>query len=265
MRSLLAESNLNTVCKEAKCPNQWECFSNKTATFMILGSKCTRNCKYCAVEHGPDSLPDLDEAERVGKAAKTLDLSYVVVTSVTRDDLPDGGASIFADTIIKIREHNPKALVEVLIPDFKGNEANLKMVLKAKPTVLNHNIETVSCLFPKIRPGADYHQSLKLLKASSEIATNIPAKSGIMLGLGETDSDIQETINDLLEYGCSILTMGQYLQPSKKHVPVDRFIHPDEFKKWETKALGMGFKSVAAGPFVRSSYNSRKLYKDIRK
>ena len=264
VRSLISESNLNTVCQEAKCPNQWECYSNRTATFMILGARCTRNCRYCAVENGPDGLPAADEPQRVAEAAKLLGLSYVVVTSVTRDDLPDGGAGIFAETIRQTRAANPEALVEVLIPDFNGDPEALKTVLDAGPAVLNHNIETVAALFPEIRPGASYRQSLELLRRSGEHRPDIPVKSGIMLGLGETDEQIRETIGDLLSAGCAILTLGQYLQPSKAHVPVDRFIHPDTFAAWEEEARKMGFAAVAAGPFVRSSYDSRKLFLETR-
>ncbi len=262
------ESHLHTVCEEARCPNRWECFSNRTATFMILGNKCTRSCRYCAVGSGwPNGQFAEDEADRVAKAAEKLNLNYVVVTSVTRDDLNDGGASVFAETILKIKETIPHALVEVLIPDFNGNHDSLHRVLDAEPSVLNHNIETVPSLFPVIRPGADYHRSLCLLSESSRYAPEIPVKSGIMLGLGETDDETEKTLYDLKKSGCSIVTLGQYLQPSKSHVPVDRFVHPDDFKKWEEKARAIGFQNIAAGPLIRSSYKSKQLYqqwKDTR-
>ncbi len=265
IKTLIADSHLYTVCEEAKCPNKWECFSNQTATFMILGNKCTRNCRYCAVEQGPNGQPETDEADRVAKAIKTMQIKYAVITSVTRDDLNDGGASVFADTIQKIKKVNPDTLVEVLIPDFQGNGDSLHKVLDAKPTVLNHNIETVRSLYPTIRPEADYDRSSNLLFESNRYTPDIPVKSGIMLGLGETDDEIEGTLLDLKSAGCSIVTLGQYLQPSRHHVQVDRFIHPEEFKKWKEKARKIGFRSVASSPLVRSSYNSKKLYKECEK
>jgi len=258
--SLIKKGGLHTVCQEAKCPNQFECFSKKTATFMIMGSKCTRNCRFCNVEQGPDRLPDPDEPVRVAEAVEKMGLAYVVITSVTRDDLPDGGAEYFARTISEIRNRVPKALVEVLIPDFQGNYEALKTILDAKPNVLNHNIETVPRLYNTVRPQAVYKRSLELINRVKNYSPEIPAKSGIMLGLGEVDDEIYQTLEDLFSYGCSILTIGQYLQPSKKHLPVHRFIRPEEFDSWKKTALKIGFSEVASGPFVRSSYHAGDMY-----
>lgn len=206
----------------------------------------------------------MDEAEQVAKAAKAMHLDYVVVTSVTRDDLNDGGASLFAETIREIKKANSDTRVEVLIPDFQGNGDQLHIVLDAEPAVLNHNIETVRSLYSTIRPEADYDQSLNLLSESKQCAPEIPTKSGMMLGLGETDKEIEKTLYDLIEAGCSMVTLGQYLQPTKFHIPVDRFIHPDDFQKWKEKAHKIGFTAVASGPLVRSSYHAKKLYHECR-
>ncbi len=260
VRALLGRGKLHSVCQEAKCPNIWECFSQETATFLILGDRCTRNCRFCAIAHGPSGPPDPEEPARVGEAAKEMGLSYVVVTSVTRDDLPDGGAGLFAETIKEIREKMPNVLVEVLIPDFQGNTGALQTVLDAGPNVLNHNLETVPRLYPGARPEAVYGRSLDLLKNARAYAPDIPTKSGLMLGLGESPEEVKQTLEDLLGVGCKILTLGQYLQPSKQHLPVERFIPPEEFDKWREKALGMGFSEVASGPFVRSSYHAKELY-----
>lgn len=260
VRGLLKSSRLNTVCREADCPNRWECYSNKTAAFLIMGSKCTRNCRFCAVEHGPIEPPDPDEPARVAQAAEELGLKYVVVTSVTRDDLPDGGAECFAETIRNIRERLPDALVEVLIPDFKGDPEALQTVLRARPDVLNHNIETVRRLYPTVRPEADYRRSLDLFRNVSQFDSSIPTKSGLMLGLGEKKAEILDTFSDLLEAGCRILTLGQYLQPSRSHLPVQRFATPAEFDELGKTAREMGFKEVSSGPLVRSSYQAKKLY-----
>ncbi len=257
VRRLLGERGLHTVCQEAQCPNLWECFSRHTATFMILGSRCTRNCRFCAVDHGPSGGPDAGEPARVARAAKTMKLRYVVVTSVTRDDLPDGGAGMFAETILALREENPDVLVEVLIPDFQGEEAPLRTVIEAHPDVLNHNIETVSRLYPTVRPEAEYRRSLELLRRASQWDPTILTKSGVMLGLGETEEELREALDDLLASGCSILTLGQYLQPTRDHLPVQRYIPPEEFENWKEIALGMGFSEVASGPFVRSSFARR--------
>lgn len=260
VRSLITKGKLHTVCQEAKCPNQFECFSRKTATFLIMGPLCTRHCRFCSVEAGPSSPPDPEEPKRVAEASKRMGLHYVVITSVTRDDLPDGGAGLFAETITEIRKRIPRALVEVLIPDFQGNKDALYTVLKAGPDVLNHNIETVVRLYPTVRPEAIYERSLQLLERVRAYDDRIPVKSGMMLGLGETAEEVLQTLKDLYYSGCSILTIGQYLQPSKFHLPVERFVPPEEFEKWREKALQIGFAEVASGPFVRSSYHANDLY-----
>jgi lipoyl synthase len=264
VRAVLSKSKLHSVCQEAKCPNIWECFSQETATFLILGDRCTRNCRFCAIAHGPPGPPDPEEPARVGEAAKSMGLSYVVVTSVTRDDLPDGGAGLFAETIREIRKKMPNALVEVLIPDFQGNTGALQEVLDAVPNVLNHNLETVPRLYPSARPEAVYRRSLDLLKNARAYNPDIPTKSGLMLGLGESPEEVEQTLEDLLETGCNILTLGQYLQPSKEHLPVERFIPPSEFERWVEKALELGFSQVASGPFVRSSYHAKELFQAVR-
>ncbi len=260
VNSLLSEGKLHTVCQEAGCPNRWECFSRRTAAFMIMGSRCTRNCGFCAVNHGPSAPPDYGEPARVAEASQNMELRYVIVTSVTRDDLPDGGAVFFAKTIKEIHKRIPCASVEVLIPDFQGNEGALHVVLEAKPSVLNHNLETVERIYPSVRPGAAYRRSLELLKRVREYDSEIPAKSGLMLGLGEFPGEVRETLHDLFDAGCNILTLGQYLQPTRDHLPVERFVHPEEFDDWRKTALEMGFSAVASGPLVRSSYHAEELY-----
>jgi lipoic acid synthetase len=262
VRSLLSGGQLHTVCQEAKCPNQFECFSNRTATFLIMGSRCTRNCRFCNVDHGACMPPDPEEPVRVAAAARRMKLKYVVVTSVTRDDLCDGGASIFAETIRELRKEISDVVVEVLIPDFQGDYDALKTVLDARPDVLNHNIETVARLYDTVRPQAIYERSLELLRRVKEYTPDIPGKSGIMLGLGETDDEIRQTLQDLHDSGCRLLTMGQYLQPSKSHLPVERFVTPEEFDAWRETALEIGFTEVASGPFVRSSYHAKDLYQN---
>jgi lipoic acid synthetase len=261
IRQLLKSHALTTVCQEAKCPNQFECYGKGTATFMILGERCTRNCRFCAVGHQPEGLPDPKEAERVAEAVELLGLRYAVVTSVTRDDLADGGASFFAATISAIRARCPKTLVEVLIPDLQGSRQALAVILDAGPDVLNHNIETVAGLYKEVRPQAEYRRSLLLLRLAKKIRPQIPTKSGIMLGFGETHRELVQTWHDLLEAGCDILTMGQYLQPSTDHLPVHRFLPPEEFAELEKEALALGFSGVASGPFVRSSYQAERLYR----
>lgn len=265
IRNLLKNHDLTTVCREAECPNQFECYGKGTATFMILGERCTRNCRFCAVKHSPESLPEPAEPERVADAVAILGLRYAVVTSVTRDDLADGGASFFADTIQAIRKSSPKTLVEVLIPDLQGNWQALGTILNAGPDVLNHNIETVEDLYPEVRPQAKYGRSLELLHRAKEMAAKIPTKSGIMLGLGETHNEIETTWRDLLAVDCNILTMGQYLQPSRNHLEVKCFVPPEEFSDLEDKALSLGFAGVASGPLVRSSYKAEKLYRKALK
>ena len=264
VRDLVKKGRLHTVCQESKCPNIWECFSRRTATFLIMGPCCTRNCRFCAVDHGPPGLPDPQEPARIAEAAERMGLRYVVITSVTRDDLPDGGAGFFAQTIKEIRKRMPRAFVEVLVPDFQGNPGALKTVVEAHPDVLNHNLETVPRLYPSVRPEAAYRRSLELLKRTKQYQPAIPTKSGLMLGLGESPEEVRETLLDAVESGCRILTLGQYLQPSNEHLPVERFIHPEEFDNWREIALEMGFSEVASGPFVRSSYHAEDLYQTLR-
>ena len=264
IRRLLQTTHLHTVCQEACCPNMGECFSQGTATFLILGDRCTRNCRFCAVTHGPVDPPDLEEPSRVAEAVHAMKLRYVVVTSVTRDDLSDGGASVFSETIQSIRVKNPGAGVEVLIPDFRGDFKALKKVLEAQPDVLNHNVETVPRLYAMARPGAVYQRSIDLLKNVHQTDPDMPTKSGLMLGLGERPEEIRQVLKDLVDAGCSILTMGQYLQPSGQHLPVERFIPPEEFEEWRKKALEIGFREVVSGPFVRSSYHAQEIYQSLQ-
>jgi lipoic acid synthetase len=264
VRTLIDKGRLHTVCQEARCPNQFECFGANTATFLILGAKCSRNCRFCAVDHGLLEPPDNQEPLRVAQAVKAMALHYVVVTSVTRDDLEDGGAGLFAKTISTIRALTPDALIEVLIPDFMGNADALHTVLEAKPDVLNHNIETVARLYSRVRPQAVYERSLALLKRAAAYRPAIPVKSGLMLGLGETSDEIQQTLTDLYHHGCTILTLGQYLQPSPHHLPVHRFVTPRKFDQWRRKALEIGFREAASGPFVRSSYHAKKLFINLK-
>ncbi len=264
IRTLLSKSKLHTVCQEAKCPNLWECFSKKTATFLIMGSRCTRNCRFCNIEQGPMDALDPDEPKRVAHAVKNMGLRYVVITSVTRDDLPDGGAGHFAAVIKAVREQVSDALIEILIPDFQGDEDALHRVLDAGPDVLNHNIETVPRLYSTARPQAIYDRSLELLKRAAAYNPSIPGKSGLMVGLGETAAELQTTLQDLLDANCRILTIGQYLQPSKAHLPVKRFVPPEEFEQWRKTAQEMGFSEVASGPFVRSSYQAKDLYEAVK-
>ena len=262
VRQLLRRGRLHTVCQEAACPNQFECFSNKTATFLILGSKCTRNCRFCNIEHASSlPAPDLQEPIRVADAAVLLQLRYVVITSVTRDDLPDGGAGHFAAVIEEIRRRDQKVKIEVLIPDFRGDPRALKALLAAGPDVLNHNIETVPRIYPRVRPEADYRRSLALLKSVADFDPHIPIKSGLMLGLGETTEEVHQTLCDLFESGCRFLTVGQYLQPTANHLPVERFVPPDEFDALSERARAIGFEVAACGPFVRSSYHAREMYR----
>lgn len=260
VRSLLSKNRLHTVCEEAKCPNIWECFSKQTATFLIMGSRCSRNCRFCAILQGPVSPPDPFEPARLVQAVRELNLIYVVITSVTRDDLSDGGSGHFASVITMIRQELPQVKIEILIPDFQGDSECLKAVLQAGPQVLNHNIETVSRLYRTIRPEADYQRSLEILAKSRKLKPDLPVKSGMMLGLGETEKEIRQTLKDLLDSGCLILTLGQYLQPSKDHVPVHRFVPPEEFQDWKGLASEMGFVEVVSGPLVRSSYRAKEVY-----
>ena len=259
-RALLQSGRLHTVCQAADCPNIFECFSKHTATFMILGDHCTRDCAFCAVRHGALAAPDPDEPRRVAEATAQMGLTYVVVTSVTRDDLPDGGAEVFAETIHQLRRRIPGVTVEVLIPDFQGNSDALQTVLDARPDVLNHNVETVERLYPDVRPQADYRQSLTLLQRTRHLSPAIPTKSGIMLGLGETEAEIAQTLKDLRDVDCQMITIGQYLQPSPRHHPVAAYVPPEAFDRWGRLAQRMGFASVASGPFVRSSYQAGEAF-----
>ncbi len=256
MERLLSSLGLTTVCKNAACPNIGECFGRHTATFMIMGANCTRNCRYCKVEKGLPTPLDADEPANVAKAAKALGLTHTVVTSVTRDDLPDGGAEHFAKTILALKNALPDATVEVLIPDFKGEKSALKTVLDAKPDILNHNVETVPSLYSRVRPMAVYTRSLLLLGRAKEFDPTVHTKSGLMVGLGETEDEVLEVMDDLRDVGCDLLTIGQYLQPSPKHLEVAEYIPPEQFEAYKSAGLAMGFRYVASGPFVRSSYHA---------
>jgi lipoyl synthase len=260
-RALLRGTGVHTVCEEARCPNQWDCFSQTTATFLIMGPGCTRACRFCAVTHDARPVPDLSEPAKVAETALRMGLHHVVITSVTRDDLADGGASLFARTIEEVRVRMPQATVEVLIPDFQGNRLALQRVLAAHPDVMGHNIETVPRLYPSVRPGADYARSLDILRIARTGDSSLPVKSGLMVGLGESSEEIRQTLHDLREAGCTILTLGQYLQPSTSHLPVNRYVSPEEFDKWRTTALEIGLSAVASAPLVRSSYQASHLYR----
>ena len=255
---LTRELALNTVCREANCPNIGECWQRGTATFMILGSICTRSCGYCNVMHGKPGAVDASEPARLAEAVAALGLGYVVVTSVDRDDLPDGGAAVFADTIRAVRQRVANCRVEVLIPDFKGRARDLECVLDAGPDVLNHNLETVERLYRTARPGGRYGRALRLLDHARRHRPSTPTKSGIMVGLGESRDEILAALADLRGVGCDIVTIGQYLRPSVAHLPVARYYHPDEFKELKEHALGLGFRHVESGPLVRSSYHAHE-------
>ena len=254
VNNLIRDNKLHTVCKSAACPNQNECWNAGTATFMILGNVCTRGCRFCNVPKGRPEGLDLEEPGRVAYAVASLKLKYAVVTSVTRDDLEDGGAGIFADTIHAIREKSPGCRVEVLIPDFQGSDDSLRAVLDAKPDVLNHNIETVPSLYPLVRPQADYQRSLELLMRAKSYGA--VTKTGLMLGLGEGIDEVRTVMDELRNIGCDILTIGQYLQPNKTALPVVKYYHPDEFEILRKEALVLGFRHVVSGPLVRSSYHA---------
>ncbi|MDD3364004.1 MAG: lipoyl synthase [Syntrophomonas sp.] len=263
MKLLLDSGHLHTVCEGADCPNIGECFANKTCTFMILGNVCTRNCRFCAVTHGRPSTVDPGEPQAVALTTRQLGLKHVVVTSVTRDDLADGGARHFAATIRAIRALVPEATIEVLIPDFQGSMDALQMVVDARPDVINHNVETVPMLYSSVRPQAIYSRSLELLHRVSESGRDILSKSGLMLGLGETNGDVIEVMEDLRKVNCNILTLGQYLSPSPNHHPIVEYVHPDTFKMLQKMGYNMGFVEVNAGPLVRSSYNAAKTFSNI--
>jgi len=261
LKRIMRTLDLHTVCESARCPNMGECWDHRTATFMILGNICTRACGFCAVPSGkPLGAPDQDEPARVAEAAAKMGLRYAVVTSVNRDDQADGGAEIFARTIQQIRERVPGCKIEVLIPDFRGNRDALRMVIAARPEVLNHNMETVPRLYRRVRKGAVYERSLELLRRAKEMAREMPAtmptKTGMMLGLGEEREEVLDAMRDIVAQGVDILTLGQYLQPTREHLPVVRFVHPDEFAEYKRLGEEMGFKHVEAGPLVRSSYHA---------
>jgi lipoic acid synthetase len=258
LKGLTRGLNLHTVCESARCPNIGECWEAGTATFMILGNTCTRRCGFCAVPSGKPTEYDVQEPERVAAAIDTLKLNYIVVTSVARDDLADGGASIFAGTIRAIRQRRPACRVEVLIPDFRGSIESLRIVIEAEPYVLNHNIETVERLQKPVRKSAQYDRSLQVLDNSKRLNRQIPTKSGIMLGLGETWDEIVQTMRDLRSVDCNFLTMGQYLRPTLEHLPIVRYYHPSEFEELRQLGESMGFTNVESGPLVRSSYHAEK-------
>jgi lipoic acid synthetase len=264
LKGLMRDLTLNTVCEEARCPNIGECWEQRTATVMILGDTCTRACGFCAVKTGRPTWDDADEPRRVAEAVKAMALEHVVVTSVARDDLPDGGAGIFADTIRALRRECPGMGIEVLIPDFNGEDPPLRTVMEAGPDILNHNVETVERLQKPVRKRARYHRSLEVLSQAKAMARDIAGrdgtvhtKSSLMVGLGETREELSQTFRDLRAVDCDILTIGQYLRPSPAHLPLERYVHPDEFAEMKQEALALGFKHVESGPLVRSSYHAR--------
>lgn len=257
IKSAMRKNGLHSVCEEASCPNLAECFNHGTATFMILGAICTRRCPFCDVAHGKPLPPDPNEPEKLAQTIKDMQLRYVVITSVDRDDLDDGGAQHFADCINAIRQHSPNIKIEILVPDFRGRMTKaLDILRQSPPDVFNHNLENIPRLYPKIRPGAKYDASLKLLKLFKEQNPDIPTKSGLMVGLGETNQEILDVVKDLAAHGVTMLTLGQYLQPSRHHLAVDRYVSPDEFSLLKDEALALGFTHAACGPFVRSSYHA---------
>lgn len=262
LKEILRRLKLHTVCEEAKCPNTAECWQSRTATVMIMGDTCTRRCAFCAVKTGSPQVLDPEEPMQVAKAVSELGLRHVVITSVDRDDLSDGGARHFAKTIREVRAQCPSAQIEVLVPDFKGQRDALKTLLEARPDILNHNIETVRSLQAHIRPQASYERSLDVLKFFT--SSGCRTKSGLMLGLGETDHEIRDTLQDLKNAGVSIVTIGQYLSPSRQQVPVNRFYKPEEFESWKKYAYSLGFEYVASAPFVRSSYHAGEIFTDTQ-
>lgn len=257
LQKIIKDHHLHTVCQSARCPNQSDCWQRRTATLMILGDTCTRNCRFCAVKSGKPQPVDLNEPQKIGRAVKLMGLKYAVITSVTRDDLPDGGAAVWAETIREIRRQNPNTNIEVLIPDFRGDINALETVLSATPDVLGHNLETVRVLYPIARPQADYEQSLRVIYESKK--RGAVTKTGIMVGLGETAEQVSELMQDVLNAGCDILTLGQYLQPTKDHLPVVRYITPEEFKTYQDTGLSLGFRAVFSGPLVRSSFHAAEI------
>ncbi len=263
MKELVDSLQLHTVCESAHCPNQGECFARGVATFMILGGVCTRNCTFCAVEYGQPAPPDANEPEHIVAVVKKLGLRYVVITSVTRDDLPDGGAYQFAKVIEAIRSYDPGIIAEVLIPDFQGSFSALAVVVASRPAIINHNLETVPRLYSQVRPQAGYKRSLQLLKHIKFIERELLTKSGLMLGLGEKREEVIQVMEDLREVDCDFLTIGQYLRPSINHHQVVRFVPPLEFEEYQHIGLTMGFRGVASAPYVRSSFQADKMFKEI--
>ncbi len=264
LKGLLADLKLHTVCEEAHCPNMGECWDHGVATFMILGKICTRGCRYCAVSKGVPRALDRQEPRRVAEAVRVMGLRHAVITSVDRDDLEDGGSAIFAETVSEIRRLHPECVVEVLIPDFKGSERALRVLLDSHPDILNHNIETVPRLYPSARGGGNYALSLNVLERAHQISADIVTKTGMMLGLGEKEGEIRSVMEDLVARRVGILTLGQYLRPSSWHLPVDRFYHPDEFEYWKQVGQDLGFEHVESGPLVRSSYLADKQFASFR-
>lgn len=257
IKGLLREQKLHTVCEEAACPNLAECFGGGTATFMIMGDICTRRCPFCDVAHGRPNQLDADEPRHLAETVANLKLKYVVVTSVDRDDLKDGGAQHFVDCINAVREQNPQTKIEILVPDFRGRmDIALRLISECPPDVFNHNIETVSRLYKAIRPGSDYQHSLQLLKRFKQERPDIATKCGLMVGIGEREEEVMALLDDLYAHDVDLITIGQYLQPSKTHAPVDRFVHPDEFDRYAAYARQLGFRNIASGPMVRSSYHA---------
>jgi lipoic acid synthetase len=261
MKQLVADQRLHTVCEEARCPNVWDCWNRGTATFMILGEICTRSCGFCSVQTGRPQGLDLDEPRRVAEAVSALGLRHAVITSVNRDELPDGGAVVFAETIRAIRTRHPDCSVEVLIPDFKGFRDAQEAVFSARPDILNHNTETVPRLYPTVRPQGKYPWSLELIERAK--SSGLVTKSGLMLGLGEEPDEVRAVMADLVRAGCDILTLGQYLQPTLNHLAVARFYPPDEFESFREEGLSMGFRHVESGPLVRSSYHAEEQVKGV--
>jgi lipoic acid synthetase len=260
IKQIMERLKLHTICEEARCPNRWECWNARTATFLILGDICTRRCHYCSVQTGKPLPLDMDEPVRVAEAIRALGLRHAVITSVNRDELPDGGASAFAETIRQSRRLNPTCTIEVLIPDFEGNERALATVCVEKPEILNHNIETVRRLFPSIRPQGKYQRSIDLLARAKQL--EMRTKSGLILGMGETLDEVREVMRDLRAVDCDIITIGQYLQPTRDHLPVARFYDPSEFMLLKEEGLVMGFGHVESGPLVRSSYHAEQQVSD---
>ena len=262
-KALISDLRLHTVCEEAQCPNRWECWSQGTATFMIAGDRCTRACGFCAVATAKPFALEEDEPQRVAEAVRRMNLKHVVVTAVARDDLRDGGAVHFSRTIAAIREMDPQVIIEVLVPDFNGRDESLRAVAEAAPHIFNHNVETVERLTPLVRSRAKYRLSLDVLRRIKEISPLV-TKSGVMLGLGETDAELFQTMDDLREAGCQVLTMGQYLRPSVQHLPVVEYIHPDRFAHYAEAARSRGFDHVSSGPLVRSSYHASDFHPVLR-